>query len=179
MFQVRFLSITVLYLADRSKRIKGAIDSRIAEEQARAKATGQPIASPASGVRRSTSTRTESPARRPARPKPREIDDGTRGPDPSEFETAFVIEDESEPPSRVGTPASSTSKPDTMGENGTVDTASDGTDNPSEKGSEKATQSPITSELPPDVKAKLRKLEKLESRYQGMNVILLECFARF
>lgn len=41
-----------------------------------------------------------------------------------------------------------------------------GSVNGSEKGGDKEA-SPPSTELPADVKAKLRKLEKLESRYQG------------
>jgi hypothetical protein len=149
-----------------SKRIKGAIDSRIAEEQARQKATASPTVSrSASSARRSTS-RTDSPSSRPRKPKPKDYEGAPRGPDPSEFETAFVIEDESEEPSRVGTPANMDEKAALKGEDATP--AAAGSANGSEMGPEKEPPPPHT-ELPADVRAKLRKLEKLESRYQGMS----------
>jgi len=66
-----------------------------------------------------------------------------------------VIEDESEEPSRVGTPAITDEKVATMAGNNEV----------SEKGGEKGTDA--ATELPVEVRTKLRKLEKLESRYQG------------
>lgn len=93
----------------------------------------------------------------------------SRGPDPAEFEKAFVIEDESEEPSRVGTPAlpdimSDAPKPGAVrGDELNEKVGMEGDLEKDEHGSE-ATK-PV--ELPPDVKTKLRKLEKLESRYQG------------
>jgi hypothetical protein len=90
-----------------------------------------------------------------------------RGPDPSEFENAFVIEDESEEPSRVGTPAIGEEKAATMTESN-----ASGEVGASGEGKEKAVAKPVEvppkpSELAPEVRAKLRKLEKLESKYQG------------
>ena len=76
-----------------------------------------------------------------------------------------MIEDESEEPSRVGTPANMGEKTALIAEDEAP--AAAGSVNGSEKGSEKETP-PTTIELPVDVRAKLRKLEKLESRYQGM-----------
>ena len=77
-----------------------------------------------------------------------------------------MIEDESEEPSRVGTPANMDEKTALIAEDGAP--AAAGSVNGSEKGPEKETP-PTTVELPVDVRAKLRKLEKLESRYQGMS----------
>jgi hypothetical protein len=150
--------------------VKGAIDSRIAEEQARQKsaaATGTTVSRSGSTARRSTS-RTESPSSRPRRAKPKDNEVNTaRGPDPSEFENAFVIEDESEEPSRVGTPAIEDEKLAAMTEgNATGETGGSGEGN--EKAAEKVVEAPPkTIELPTEVRTKLRKLEKLESKYQG------------
>lgn len=96
------------------------------------------------------------------------MEDGGKGPDPSVFEGAFVIEDDSEDPSRAGTPAPPELKGEKMSENGT----NEETPRDSEAGvvSEKvdsAPKPPAIAELPPDVRTKLRKLEKLEARYQG------------
>ena len=76
-----------------------------------------------------------------------------------------MIEDESEEPSRVGTPANMDEKTALLAEDGTPPHA--GSMNGSNKGGEKDA-SPSSAELPADVRAKLRKLEKLELRYQGM-----------
>lgn len=80
-----------------------------------------------------------------------------------------MIEDDSEGPSRAGTPAPLETKAEKMSENGTNEETAGG----SEAGvvSEKVDSipnSPTVAELPPDVRTKLRKLEKLEARYQGM-----------
>ncbi len=90
-----------------------------------------------------------------------------RGPDPSEFENAFVIEDDSEEPSRAGTPAIGEEKTAAMAEgNATRDARALGEN--SEKVGEKAVEAPPKApELPTEVRTKLRKLEKLESKYQG------------
>lgn len=77
-----------------------------------------------------------------------------------------MIEDGSEEPSRVGTPANMDEKAALKAEDAAP--AADGSVNGSEKGGEKETP-PLSAELPPDIRAKLRKLEKLESRYQGMS----------
>ncbi|KAK0105260.1 hypothetical protein ONS95_004352 [Cadophora gregata] len=150
------------------QRLKGAIDSRIAEEQARAKAA-PPVARSASTARRSNS-RTDSPASKPRRPRPKDNEGSTaRGPDPSEFENAFVIEDESEGPSRVGTPAIGDEKSPQSADTMTPATSVSG------EGGEKAGEAsadapavPVPVELPPDVRTKLRKLEKMESRYADL-----------
>lgn len=139
----------------RLQSLKGAIDSRIAEEQARQKAAASPISRSSSSSKR-PSTRNASPAQKPRRPKPK--DDGTvgRGPDPSEFEKAFVIDDEDEP---VKVPE----KTEVMADNNGAEANVSGE---AEK-RESIDSSPKAPELPTEVRAKLRKLEKLEGRYQG------------
>lgn len=76
-----------------------------------------------------------------------------------------MIEDESEESSRVGTPAAMDEKAALKAED--AGSAAGGSVNGSDKGEEKQTSLPST-ELPADVRMKLRKLEKLEARYQGM-----------
>jgi hypothetical protein len=150
-------------ISKKLQAFQGAINSRIAEEQARQKATAAaPVSRSASASRRSLS-RTDSPSSRPRKSKPKEYDGSTRGADPSEFETNFVIDDEAEEPSRVGTPATMDEKEPLKAEDGVP--AQAGSVNGTEKGGD-VEESP-SIELPPDVRAKLRKLEKLESRYQG------------
>lgn len=149
--------------------MKGAIDSTIAAEQARQRASQSTPSRSNSGAKKPLS-RAASPAVRSTRTKQVERKEGEgsqNGPDPTEFEPRFVIEDD-DTPSRASTP-----RP-------ILDKAQDGT--PDEPLNEKATsveeqqasenitegnEAAKTPELPPDVRLKLRKLEKLESRYQG------------
>jgi hypothetical protein len=97
------------------------------------------------------------------------VDDGARGPDPSVFEGAFVIEDDSEDPSRSGTPAIPETKPEVIGEKGATakTTGADEGEVVNEK-AEILQKPSTTTDLPPDVRSKLRKLDKLEARYQGI-----------
>ncbi len=152
---------------DRLQRLKGAIDSRIAEEQAKLQQSQPSPSNVDSDTRRATS-RTDSPNRRTAKPPPRarqDGDPGVKGPDPSSFEPNFVIEDGEL--SRSGTPAPMD-----------VGSVADGKDGQKIPGSEPAweaqdeattTGSPRAShDIPTDVRVKLRKLEKLETRYQGI-----------
>ena len=152
------------------QRLKGAIDSRIAEEQARQKSTG----ASSTTIARSGSTskkpagRTDSPSSRPRKPRPKDNEVNTaRGPDPSEFENAFVIDDEPEEPSRVGTPAIGEEKTATMAE-GNVPAESGALGESKEIAAEKPVEaSPKAPQLSPEVRTKLRKLEKMETKYQG------------
>lgn len=90
-------------------------------------------------------------------------DDGSspRGPDPSEFENAFVIEDEGEVVETASETAIEAEKTEKMGDN----PAETGVG--SEKGGEEVASPSKPAELPAEVRTKLRKLEKLESKYQG------------
>lgn len=173
-FRYKALSATgVLYKADKAKRLKGAIDSRIAEEQARQKALQSSPSRSNSSARRSSS-RTVSPSKRQARAKEREkrANDAAaeKGPDPSEFEPEITVGDDEESRSRVGTPGSGAEREG----DGTVSvpvneqpTAEEHTEpnGTMEEGDER----PAPPELPTDVRLKLRKLDKLESRYQGIH----------
>ena len=154
------------------KRLRDAIDSRITEEQARQK-TSQDALSRSNSARRPPG-RNGSPSRRPARPR-RNTATPIRGPDPKEFEAEFALGDD-DGPTRSGTPqpAESTGGP----EGGAA----------AEGGNEGETSAPIAeasgkeetpaaapeanqlpSELPPEIRAKLRRLDKMETRYHGMN----------
>ncbi|RDL41458.1 uncharacterized protein BP5553_01437 [Venustampulla echinocandica] len=149
------------------QRLKGAIDSRIAEEQARQQATTATPVSRSNSARRPTS-RTASPSTRPRRAKPKETDGApARGPDPSEFESAFAIEDDSEDISNGVTPATD-EKPPTMTDT-TVTPADNASGDVGDKGIENAAATPPKpAGLPAEVRAKLRKLETLESRYKDL-----------
>ena len=152
-----------------SKRLKGAIDSRIAEEQARQRSalTSPP---PSKSIGRSSS-RAESPAKRAIRSGAREKRDGDptgKGPDPSEFEPEFIIAD-SDPPSRVGTPRPALTIPGSPSKESSQDVlpeAKAGEEEQTRTADNDLRSTPV--ELPTDVRVKLRKLEKLESRYHGL-----------
>ncbi|KAH8590690.1 hypothetical protein B0O99DRAFT_691251 [Bisporella sp. PMI_857] len=149
------------------QRLKGAIDNRIAEEQARQKAAGSPVSrTPSTSTK--PGSRTASPATRPRKPKSKDYDASTKGPDPSEFESAFVIDDESAEPSRSGTPANATmaEKSATDGTSSVYDASTAG---------EKQAPSPATEpvekasiELPTEVRQKLKRLEMMETKYKEL-----------
>lgn len=171
------------------QRIKGAIDRTIAEEQARqiaADAAASPRAS--SSVSRSASS--ASTARKPRPKKPsqdvgKDADNGAANTDPAVFEAAFVIDDEE--PSRSGTPQPSTAsekspvdgesknvaedgeKGDTGSGNTTKDPEKNGDNEGRNSEGDKPVPPPKTTaaDLPPDIRAKLRKLDKLEKTYPG------------
>ncbi|OJJ55586.1 hypothetical protein ASPSYDRAFT_158506, partial [Aspergillus sydowii CBS 593.65] len=150
------------------QRLRDAIDSRIAEEQARQRSSQESLAR--SNSARRPPGRNLSPGRRPARPR-RNTGTPVRGPDPTEFEPEFAIGDD-DSSSRSGTPRpeSSGAPENTQGENseqseGPGENATNG-----KEGALEADSAPATPELPPDVKAKLRRLTKMETRYQGRSL---------
>ena len=155
---------------DKAKRLKGAIDSRIAEEQARQKALQSSPSRSNSSARRSTS-RTVSPSKRQARAKEREkrTNDSAaqKGPDPSEFEPELFL-DEEELTSRIESPGPGVERAgdatNAVTVNDTIPTAE--IKEPNGKMGE-GREAPAPLELPTEVRVKLRKLDKLESRYQG------------
>ena len=158
------------------KRLKGAIDSRIAEEQARQRAL-QTTPSRSNSTARKPPSRSSSPAVRAARRRP--TDNGTgdptaKGPDPKDFEPEFVIGDE-ELLSRKGTPQPQDGRNPDISEDGQTEKATS-VDSAQVESKDAAVQDEApaaVTELPKEVRVKLRKLERLESRYQGKKYILL------
>ncbi|KAL7785627.1 vesicular transport protein [Trichoderma ceciliae] len=156
------------------QRIKGAIDRTIAEEQARQQKSLEVSGS----VSRSASTssrRNESVSGRRPRPKDPGSDagDSAPNPDPAIFEAAFVIDDSDEP-SRAGTPKPVPPEKDTANGESTGHAEAGEKSNLNSDGKEAssrdghagdgvahATKPALTLEL----RQKLRKLEKLESTY--------------
>lgn len=161
------------WLLTRIQRWKGVLDSKIAEEQARQRSSQESPSRSNSRSQRSSS-RTLASNRQAVRSEGRESKDGelsTKGPDPSEFEPDFVIDGDSTP-SRSTTPRPVQGKGEDATANGVPapvapesnDKKSQGTD-----GEKDATTTPL--ELPTDVRVKLRKLEKLESKYYGFSPV--------
>lgn len=150
-----------------TQRLKGVIDSKIAEEQARQRTSNGSPSRSSSGTQRSSS-RTDSPSRRAPRTGGRERRDGDPPPPfPSEFESEFVIGGD-DVPSRSATPRPVQEKAQNTAANGISngETPEPGNETLQERIAE---SDPVVapSELPTDVRVKLRKLEKLESKYNG------------
>lgn len=152
------------------QRLRDAIDSRIAEEQARQKSNQEALS-------RSNSARLpQGPGRRPARPR-RNTATPVRGPDPKEFEADFAIGDD-DTPSRSGTPQP---EPATGGDGAADENDGEKTAVVESGGKEAAAgdkrtgQNQALSELPPEVRAKLRRLDKMETRYHGMGWMIAFC----
>ncbi|KAI9043226.1 putative vesicle-mediated transport protein (Imh1) [Aspergillus affinis] len=149
------------------QRLREAIDSRIAEEQARQKSAQDSLSR--SNSARQPSGRNLSPSRRQSRPR-RNTGTPVRGPDPNEFEQPeFTIGDD-EGSSRSATPQQDPPS-NSMGspEQNAGEEKSTAEESPNGKDAAPAgetKQSP--SELPAEVKVKLRKLSKMETRYQEL-----------
>lgn len=174
--------------ANRIKRLRDAIDSRITEEQARQKDSLS-----RSSSARQPPTRTGSPSTRTTRPR-RNTATAARGPDPKEFEADFALDDDDVSSTRSGTPAATSAGGaaaasaaasgggagaaaggDAEGDQsaqGEVKDASTEGDDKTGKGAEPAKEGAVVnqapSELPPEIKAKLRRLDKMETRYHGV-----------
>jgi chromosome segregation ATPase len=150
------------------QRLKGAIDSRIAEEQARQRAAVQaasPSRSSSTSARRSLS-RNLSPSKRP-RQRPKADPPTEKGPDPNDFESDFAIGDEGV---NGGLPNNDISEQNAAGQKSEWGDAAEAVP---EIGSamdngEAATTAQRAGELPTEVRVKLRKLERLESKYQEL-----------
>ncbi len=169
------------------QRIRGAIDRTIAEEQARQQKITD--GGSAASVSRSGSTSSRGGGvKRPARAKKpstdiTNTDAAPPNPDPAVFEAAFVIDDSDEP-SRAGTPkpqvpekdgvavkngeGEPNSKPDDA--DASKAAAGDRAKGDGEDGAGRGTSSSSSSssqDLSPEIKQRLRKLEKLEATYPG------------
>ncbi|KAL4778361.1 hypothetical protein BJX76DRAFT_145805 [Aspergillus varians] len=149
------------------QRLRDAIDSRIAEEQARQRSSQESLAR--SNSARHPPGRNISPSRRTTRPR-RNTGTPVRGPDPTEFEPEFAIgDDDLSSRSATPRPESTGATENTPGESsGQAEGAGDTTINGKESSPGTEAKQPA-SELSPDVKAKLRRLVKMEARYQGMS----------
>lgn len=152
------------------QRIRGAIDARIAEEQARQR-SAQEAASTAARPARRPSTRTATNTRQRSNSNLPQ----TRGPDPKEFEFSIGDDDSTGTPasglSRAGTPRLETAS--NISASTTVDSAqSEGleqTEGGEKKDAveERKDNMEKPPELPIEVRSKLRRLDKIESKYHG------------
>ena len=150
------------------QRLRDVIDSRIAEEQARQKSSQEALSR--SNSARRPPGRNGSPSRRPGRPR-RNTATPIRSPDPKEFEADFSIGDE-EGSTRSGTPQPESTAASDAG--AAEENNNEWTKAPVEEGAAATTgtnQAP--SELPPEIRAKIRRLDKMETRYHG-RVLLIQ-----
>ncbi|KAI0450025.1 hypothetical protein F5B21DRAFT_449661 [Xylaria acuta] len=143
-------------------RIKDALDRTIAEEQARHRTPAEQRA-----ANTSTNDAVASPSTDPAK-KPGQ--GGSAHPDPAMFDAAFRLEDDSNGVSRSATPKPSVSDEnakgvanDAVSEKNGLAQGQDGDTN--KTAGADASQPP---ELPPQVRSKLKRLEKLEPNYQDV-----------
>ncbi|RKF75147.1 Golgin IMH1 [Golovinomyces cichoracearum] len=143
------------------QRLKGAIDSRIAEEQARQKAlASSPLARSLSSLSRAESREY---SQNPIKEKRQENGVDAEGADPYEFEKAFIIEDEEEmAPKEL---------PEAMPDQ-SINTKEINTNRVCEENTPGDNIDPSTTSQQPrlstEIKAKLRKLERLETKYQEL-----------
>ncbi|KAJ9292655.1 hypothetical protein DTO271G3_8548 [Paecilomyces variotii] len=144
------------------QRIRGAIDSRIAEEQARQRQAQESI-SRSNSARRQAS-RDLSTGRRPARTRAGTL--SGKGPDPAEFESEFAV-GEDDGSSRSGTPRSEPSVPPEGGASGDGEKKASA-ESAGKEAAPDTGSSTAAAELPTDVRVRLRRLDKLESRYQDL-----------
>lgn len=154
------------------QRIRGAIDRTIAEEQARQNGTGDGGSLSRSG---STASRPGAAGRK-SRDKNGGADatDAPPNPDPAVFEAAFVLDD-SDDPSRSATPkppvpekdASTQNNADKQDDDKTDKDASAAKPKPKSTGDAAGEKPSAQQGLSPEIKQKLRKLEKLEATYPG------------
>jgi len=161
-----------LYPLTCSQRLKGAIDSRIAEEQARQRAAalaGTPSRSNSGSIRRNAPP-IGSPARQSSRQRERNDISNEKGPDPSEFDADFVIgDDESAVPSRSATPRLETAEKRVEGKEAAGEAEKQpGADDAASVLSDASTAVQRPEELPTEVRVRLRKLDRLEGRYQDL-----------
>lgn len=151
------------------QRLKGAIDSRIAEEQARQRLSQSSPSRSTSDARR-PAARDESPANRPERTGARgrkEGDPPRKTADPAEFEPDFVVGDD-DMPSRSSTPRPLEMKTQLSSTESPADPKLDAADSSTQE--KMASRDSTAIELPTDVRVKLRKLDKLESKYHGLSI---------
>ncbi|OQV10479.1 hypothetical protein CLAIMM_14470 [Cladophialophora immunda] len=159
------------------QRLKGVIDSHIAEEQARQRQAANSAQAARTPPKRRPQAQNGSRQRAGSRLREQQSDASTdRGPDPSEFEPEFAIgDDESAVPSRAATPRpegtgkekEQVKEKDIPASEDALDTQSlaEFADNKVSDANGTATTSLRPQDLPTDVRVKLRRLDRMESKY--------------
>lgn len=87
-----------------------------------------------------------------------------KGPDPSEFDPEFVIGEDEDQPSRTGTPRPKEKVAEGSEGAGASEEQGKEEEGKTEGAEEKASPVP---DISPEIKARLRKLDKLEPKYSG------------
>ncbi|KIX04308.1 uncharacterized protein Z518_05175 [Rhinocladiella mackenziei CBS 650.93] len=160
------------------QRLKGAIDSRIAEEQARQRQAALSAQAARTPPRRRAQGQNGGLPRRPSRQREQTNASTENSPHPSEFEPEFAIgEDESATPSRAGTPKpeikatgneaerekNTPAAGDDAQETGSLAEATTDRKMLNANGSSAGSLRP--EELSTEVRLKLRKLDRMEKKY--------------
>ena len=156
--------------SDTEQRLKGALDARIAEEQARQQAVHSSLSIPArsDSRTRSVAKRSDSPAKRSSRPPPqsRKTEGTIKEPEPFEFEPEFAIADD-DSASRNSTPLPPQANREHSASYGSAKEAQKEEVGGTRSHDRSEADGFANDELPTDVRVKLRRLDKLESRYHG------------
>lgn len=144
------------------QRLKGAIDSRIAEEQARQKALASaPLSRSLSSSSRPESRRDYSPKQKSE--KHQENGTELQASDPSEFEKAFAIDDKEEKSIKEAQSEAALDQSPIMSEINITPAVEE-----CEASNSTMSTPPAPPRLPQEVRVKLRKLERLETKYQEL-----------
>ena len=155
---------------DMFSRLKGAIDTRIAEEQARQRQAAISASSQRPQQRRRPQAHDGSGSRVASRQREPGNASTEKGPDPSEFEPEFAVgDDESAVPSRISTPLPEAQNEE-VEQNQIAAQQEEFTKREDADGKPQETNgSPVPSarspELPTEVRVRLKKLDRLESKY--------------
>jgi chromosome segregation ATPase len=148
------------------QRIKDAIDSRIAEEQARQRVVIQSASPSRSGstAGRPSQSRNISPSKRP-RPWERTDLSTEKSPDPSDFDSDFAAGDESAKNVSRGDASEQLADGQTTELVGSIPKLPETS---AMEGGEMSAPSQRSEELPTEVRVKVRKLERLEGKYREL-----------
>ncbi|KIW90730.1 uncharacterized protein Z519_08513 [Cladophialophora bantiana CBS 173.52] len=175
------------------QRLKGVIDSHIAEEQARQRQAANSAQAARTPQKRRPQAQNGSRQRAGSRLREQQTNVSTeKGPDPSEFEPEFAIGgDESAVPSRAGTPrpeGTGKEKEQVKEEDAPVSEDGGDTHTLAESADSKVstvsdvngntTTSLRPQDLPTEVRVKLRRLDRMESKYAELLKVYRTAHAR-
>lgn len=164
------------------QRFKSALDKSIAEEQERQKQRASTASPSTNGRPQSVSRTNSSTAKRKAKNPGQDAANGSDtlpNTDPAVFEAAFALDDEeAEEKAAAASPENGdVSEKGVKGEESAdavksekpeaKETAENEKSETNGDEKKKAPSAPTTADLPPEIQAKLRKLDKLEKTYPG------------
>ncbi|KDB26151.1 hypothetical protein H109_02030 [Trichophyton interdigitale MR816] len=139
------------------QRIRGAIDARIAEEQARQRASQETLSRSNSAARKSNNA---SPSQRTSRIKQDSSGIPARGPDPAEFDGETITGDDEL--------TAETASSNQGSEKGGFGNSGQQAKGDAKEASTAGLKDGSMNELPTDIRVRLRRLDKPEARYQEL-----------